>query len=495
MKEDPRVYDVCIIGAGVVGCAIARELSRFSVSILVLEKESDVACGATKANSGIVHGGYSARHGTLKAALCRPGNRMFARMESELAFGYRQTGSLVLAFDAEGKNRLRELADNGRRNGVHDLEILSPPQLSEREPRVSGEVVEALYCPSAGLASPYEFAIALAENAARNGVIFSLEAEVIGISKTGCFEISTSSGDPSNEGPFRARYVVNAAGLYSDRISAMLIEPGFSIVSRQGQYIVFEKGYGDLVKAVIFQTPTAKGKGILVTPTYHRNLMIGPQAEETGDRTNVDTTMEALSDIHARAEKSVPGIDLSRAITTFAGARATSTKKDFIIEETEVQGFFQAAGIDSPGLTSSPAIAERMRDLLADAGLELRPRSDFDPHREPVIVPKELTDEEVKSLLDAASPDRIVCRCERVTHGEITDAMARGLRVSSLDAVKRRTRAGMGRCQGGFCRPRVAEILSEHLHLSAAEVVRRHEEESARKTRVKAHLLKLRDGG
>ncbi len=514
------VYDVCIVGAGVVGCTVARELSRFDLKVIVLEKELDVSCGATKANSGIVHGGYSAKHGTLKAALCRAGNRMYARLEQELSFGYRETGSLVLAFDSEQQATLRTLMDNGRANGVDDLELIDVRRLRQMEPSVSEEVVEALFCPGAGVASPYELAIALAENAVRNGVEYRLGREVTGLRRIdGEFKIqyrSSSSGVSSvddgdtpgarrpaadmgrvgTSGQISARFAVNAAGLYSDRITAMVTDPGFTIHPRQGQYIVFERGYGSLVNTVVFQTPTEAGKGILVTPTYHNNLMIGPNANEIGSREDVNTDEEVLEYVVRLARTSVPEIDLKKAITTFAGIRASADTGDFIIGPAEVAGFVQAAGIDSPGLTTSPAIAERVRDLLADQGLDLKPDPSFDPYREPIIRPKEskeMADEEVSRLLKAETPDRLICRCERVSAAEILDAMSRGLPVESIDAVKRRTRAGMGRCQGGFCRPRVAKLLAEESGIPSKEILRRHEAESARKNRVKARLLRMRD--
>ena len=490
---DPIVYDVCIIGAGVVGCAIARELSRFNVDVVVVEKGNDVATGATKANSGIVHGGYTATFGTAKAALCRTGNRMYARLERELNFGYRETGSLVLAFDSHQQQTLRQLVENGEKNGVDDLVILSKHQIGRMEPAVSSKALEALYCPTTGVTSPYELAIALAENAAHNGTHFLLQAAVTAITPSSPFLVDLAPDGDGRPRSIHARYVVNAAGLYSDRVTAMVTEPEFAISPKQGQYVVFEKGYGDIVDRVIFQTPTEAGKGILVTPTYHRNLMIGPNANEVEDRDNVNTDSDVLSSVISRAGASVPNIDLSKAITTFAGVRASSTTGDFVITKTDIQGFIQAAGIDSPGLTSSPAIALRVRDLLADEGLELKAKSSFDPQRVGIIIPKSLSDEAVSGLLEIDSPERIICRCERVSQGEIVDAVGRGIPVLSIDAVKRRTRAGQGKCQGAFCRRRVADVLSGQLGRSAEEILAMHEEESRGKTRAKARLLHLID--
>ena len=495
MEADPIIYDVCIIGAGVVGCAIARELSRYALDVVVLEKGNDVASGATKANSGIVHGGYTATYGTAKAALCRRGNRMYARMEKDLNFGYRETGSLVLAFDKVQQQTLRELIDNGKKNGVDDLELLSGRQIAQIEPTVSEEAIEALLCPTTGVTSPYELAIALAESAVHNGTRFLLQATVTAITEGPPFTVDLTSDDGGHPRTIQSRYVVNAAGLYSDRITAMVTDPGFAVSPKQGQYVVFEKGYGDIVDHVIFQTPTKAGKGILVTPTYHRNLMIGPNADEVENRDNVNTDEDVLSSIITRARTSVPDIDLSKAITTFAGVRASSTTGDFVIGKTEIQGFVQAAGIDSPGLTSSPAIALTVRDLLADAGLELRAKEGYDPYREGIIVPKSLSDEAVNALLEVESPERIICRCEQVSQGEILDAAARGIPVLSIDAVKRRTRAGQGKCQGAFCRRRVAQVLGEKLGRPADEVIAMHDEESRGKSRAKARLLHMKSLG
>lgn len=492
MIQEQRQYDVCIIGAGVVGCAIARELSRYNVTAAIVEQANDVANGSTKANSGIVHGGYSAQHGSLKAALCRPGNLMCEKLDRELSFGYRQTGSLVLAFSAEQQATLRSLLANGRKNGVDDLEILTGNQAKGLEPNISDDVLEALYCPSAGVTSPYEFAIALAENAVHNGVDLLLQREVASIDAGDAYTVHYRT-DGGNAGVLTARYLVNAAGLYADRITAMMTEPGFTIKPRQGQYIVFDKSHSDLVHTVVFQTPTEAGKGILVTTTFHGNIMVGPNANEIEDRNNVDTDEDALRSIIHRARISVPAIDLKKAITTFAGVRAVSSTGDFVIGKTGVQRFIQAAGIDSPGLTSSPAIAERVRDALADAGLQLKEKSSFNPERRRIIVGKTLTDAEVQSLLDLQGPEQIICRCERVSRGEIEDAMARGLPVLSIDAVKRRTRAGQGRCQGSFCRPRVAALLARDLGVDTSEILRRHDEESQSKRRIKTALLHARE--
>lgn len=492
--SDAGPWDVCIIGAGVVGCAVARELSRFRLRVVLLDRSDDVGSGATKANSGIVHGAYSSPHGTLKASLCAAGARMVPRLDRELAFGYRRTGALVLAFSAREQQELQALLANGQANGDAGLELLAPGQVRALEPRLSREVASALLCPAVGVTSPYEMAIALAENAVANGVELRLDCEVTGLALEAgldggrLFRVTTAGGI------LTARFVVNAAGVFSDRVAAYGGEPGFRIVPRQGQYVLFERGTGSAVSRVIFQVPTERGKGILVTSTYHGNLMIGPDANQVSDPEDSSTSLDAVERIVATARRSLPDFDLKQVITTYSGVRATPDTGDFVIRLGPWPGFVTAGGIDSPGLTSSPAIAERVRDLLADAGLRLDPRPEFDPARRPIIVAKTLSDREVLPLLEAEGPGRIVCRCERVTEGEILDALRRGIPVRTLDAVKRRTRAGMGKCQGRFCRPRVAAVLERETGVRAADAIRLYEERLASKRRVLTHLVRMASG-
>ena len=461
------MFDVGIIGAGVVGCAIARELSRYNVSVCLIEKCGDVSCGASKANSGIVHGGYSAKAGTLKGLLCGRGNSMFAALEEELHFGYRKTGALIIGFTDEDKNTIHGLYQNGVKNGYADtLEIIGPERIVEIEPHINPEVKIALYDSSVGVASPFEMAFALAENAVQNGVKLSLESEVIGIEqRQGYFAVITTKGD------YECRYVVNAAGVYSDKIAQMVGINDFQILPRRGQYILLGKDQGHLINSVTFQCPTKMGKGVLVTTTFHRNLMIGPDAEDTASRDDTGTTEEALKLIVKTARLSVPGFDIKKAITTFSGVRAVSSTGDFVIGRTAVPGFINAAGIDSPGLTSSPAIAKTVCDLLGKAGLELNPNKAFNPFRRGIIVKK---DTNFRGSTEDTSPENhIICRCERVTEAEIIDALHRGIPVRSIDAVKLRTRAGMGPCQGTFCRPRVRALLSRELGIPEEEIPQR----------------------
>ena len=351
----PGPWDVCIVGAGIVGCALARELARYRLRIVLVERSDDVGSGATKANSGIVHGAYSSPHGTIKAAMCAAGARMVPRLDGELAFGYRRTGALVLAFSPAERQELAALEANGRANGDAGLELLTPVQVSALEPRLNTGIAGALLCPDVGVASPYEMAIALAENAVANGVELRLGSEVTAIAlETGqdgsrLFKVEATAGD------LAARFVVNAAGVYSDRVAALVGEPGFRILPRQGQYVLFEKGTGAAVSRVIFQVPTERGKGILVTSTYHGNLMIGPNANEIHDPDDASTSLEVLEQIVATARRSLPDFDLRQVITTYSGVRATSDTKDFVIRRGPAPGFVTAGGIDSPGLTSAPA--------------------------------------------------------------------------------------------------------------------------------------------
>lgn len=460
------MYDVCIIGAGVVGAAIARELSKYNLSICLIEKEEDISLGASKANSGIVHGGYAAKHGTLKGELCIKGNKLYSELNRELNFGFRETGALVLGFSLEDEKKIRELYENGLKVGCEDLEILHGEEIRKVEPNISSEAKVALHCKSVGVASPYEFVIALVENAIDNGVELKLESEVLGIKKEDDkFNIKTSNGD------IQSRYVINAAGLYSDKVAEMIGVKDFSIVPRRGQYVLLGKDQGHLVKTVIFQVPTEKGKGVLVTTTYHGNLMIGPNAEETGDKNDVGTTIESLTQVISAARKSIKAFDIRKSLTTFSGIRAVSSTGDFIIGETRVKGFINAAGIDSPGLTSSPAIAEKVLQILNEAGLKLVKKSNFIAYRKPIIIKK---DEAFNGTIDDADPAKnIICRCEKVTEAEVLDSMRRGIKVKTVDGIKRRTRAGMGPCQGNFCRERVRAIIARELNMKKEEVMQR----------------------
>lgn len=472
------MYDICIIGAGVVGANIARELAKYQVSVCLVEKEEDVSCGASKANSGIVHGGYSDEPGTVKAKLCVKGNRMYEALNKELNFGYRETGSLVLAFRDEDIKTLEKLYQFGIKNGVGGLAIIDGEKVRELEPYVSKDVKAALYCRNAGVTSPYEFVIALVENSIANGIELKLNTAVIGIEKVDdYFKIAT------NKEEIQAKYVINAAGVYCDKISSLVGIDDFHITPRRGQYVLLDKEQNYLANSVIFQVPTELGKGILVTTTYHGNLMIGPNAEEISDKDDVSTTEEVLEKIVETARMSVPDFDMKQAITSFAGNRPISSKKDWIIEESRISRFINLIGIDSPGLTASPAIALEVIEILKQAGLELNAKADFIPYRQPIIKVK---DENFKGDINSKNPDdHIICRCEQVTESEIIDALHRGIAIKSIDAIKRRTRAGMGKCQSGFCRSRVKEVIARELDIPVEEVTQRGKDSPGLPERVK----------
>ncbi len=457
------MYDVIIIGAGVTGSSIARRLSRYKLDVLVLEKENDVSMGASKANSAIVHGGYAEPHSELRGRICYEGRKEFNKLNEELNFGFLENGSLVLAFDEEDEKELQNLMDMGLENGLDDIEIIDQAKLREIEPNVSDEATAALYCKGAGVCSPYEYVIALMENAIANGVELRLLSEVTNIEKTeDCFKVETNLGDT-----FEGKYVINASGLRGAKISEMITETDFTIHPRSGEYLIMQKGTGSRVKQVLFQTPSPKSKGILVTRTFHNNLLLGPDAidEEEIDR---GTHLERLSEIYGLAQKSVKEdvIDLKEFIRSFAGLRPASSTGDFIIENTKTDGFINVVGIQSPGITSSPAIAKMVEGILKDIGLKLEEDPSYNPHRDPIIEYKELEDfnKVIKKVdLPLGNPERLVCRCEQVSEETIRDAMNRGIPCLSFDSIKRRTRAGMGFCQGSFCRSRVIEVMEDEL--------------------------------
>jgi len=475
------IYDVAVIGAGVIGCHISRRLSRYNLNICLLEKQADVAMSTSSANSGIVHAGYDAEPGSLKARLNIRGNRIMQQVARELDVPFKRIGSLVLAFDRDDICKIGELYERGLKNGVQGMQILSRSEIEEKEPAVSKEAIAALYAPDAGIICPYQLAINAAENAVENGVNLFLNCKVIRIEREkteagngacGFFLLITSSGE------FKARYIVNCAGLFADKIASMVGDNSFTIRPRKGEYILLDKSQGNIVKTVIFQTPTKMGKGILVTPTVDGNLLIGPSALDIDDKNDHSTTREGLAQVLEGALKSVPGIDVRSAITSFSGLRAVPSQGDFIISESQaVKGFINVAGIESPGLTAAPAIAEYVEDILREAGLELIPKEDYNPVRQPVKRFRDLYDDmqedEIRELI-RRNPlyGQIVCRCEMVTEAEVVDSIRRPAGARTLDGIKRRTRAGMGRCQGGFCTSRVVEILSRELGIPMEEVTK-----------------------
>ena len=455
------IYDVAIIGAGIVGTAIARELSKYNLSIALIEKDVDVSMGATKANSAIVHGGYAEKHNTLKGRLCYKGRMMYEELDKELNFGFRKTGSLVISFEDDLKPLLALMA-NGVMNGCHDLSILNREEILKIEPNINPNVKHALYCEGAGVCSPYEMAIALAENAITNGVKLFLNSRVLSIKKeNSIFNIKTNNGD------FSSRFVINAAGLYSDEVSSMAGEDYFKILPRSGEYLLFARDTGKVLNTVVFQMPTAYGKGVLATSTYHGNLLIGPDASDDSEKDDTSTHIERMNKILELAKETTDKIDINKFIRSFTGVRARSSTDDFIIEETSTKGFINVAGIQSPGLTSAPAIALMVKEILENAGCVLKKKDNFIAYRKPIITKKSLKPfKEIKDKIDIDScPEKIICRCEQVTEGEIVDSLHRGINVTTIDGVKRRTRASMGWCQGTFCKSRIKEIIEREYNI------------------------------
>lgn len=457
------MYDIIVIGAGVIGCAAARELARYQLRICVIEKNRDVCEGTSKANSGIVHAGFDCKPDSLKAKLNVQGCQMVRELSKTLDFAYRNNEAMVLCFDPAQLDDLKALYDRGIANGVEGLELLDAEQAHALEPNLNA-VAGALLAKTSGIVCPFEMTLAFAENAAENGVEFRLGTEVHGIaaSEKG-YVVHTNQGD------FACRMIVNAAGLYADRIHNMVCSEQMKLIPRRGEYCLLDKEAGGMVSRTIFQLPTKMGKGVLVTPTAHGNLMVGPSAEDIGDKEDTATTAEILAAVKEKAALSVSGIPYKQTITNFSGLRAVGETGDFIIQES-AEGFIDAAGIESPGLTSAPAIAVYIRDMAAEK-LHPEMKSDFKETRKGVVHFAALSREEQNVLIQQnPAYGNIVCRCETVTEGEILDAVNRPLGATTLDGVKRRTRAGMGRCQAGFCSPKTMALLAEKLGVPLMEV-------------------------
>lgn len=462
--------DVIVIGGGVVGCSVARELSRYTADILVLERGNDVSVGTSKANSGIVHGGYDAKPGTLKARYNVAGNAMFDRLSAELDFPFRRNGSMVLCFDDNDIGKLEALQAQGVQNGVQGMYIVRGDAVRAMEPHVSEQAVAALVIPSGGIVSPYEMTIAYAENAATNGVKFRFGSQVVALTKVdGGIEVRCADGYIDV-----ARYVVNAAGVYADEINNMISSARLHITARKGDYELMDKTCGYLADHTLFQLPTVMGKGVLVTPTCHGNILVGPTATDVVDKDDVATTADELADAFNRALLTVPTLSRRNIITQFSGLRAHPDGDDFVIGEApDVAGLYNIVGIESPGLSSAPAIATHVAEEIA-AKLHLAHNDKFVATRKGIPHFATMTDAERDKLI-AANPlyGKVVCRCETVTEGEIVEAIRRVPGAVDLDGVKRRTRAGMGRCQAGFCTPRVMELLARELGVDMTEVTKR----------------------
>lgn len=462
------MYDIVIIGAGVSGCSIARELSRYRAKVCVVEKCEDVCCGTSKANSAIVHAGFDAPAGSLMAKLNVRGNELMEPLSRELDFLFRRNGSLVIMLREEDRPNLTKLYRNGIDNGVKGMKILDREELRAMEPNVSPEAVAALYAPTGGIVCPFGLTIALAENAYTNGVEFRFNTEIKSLEpKEGGWKLNTSAQ------PLTAKYVVNAAGVYADVFNNMVSKIKIHLTPRRGDYCLLDKSTGGFVRHTVFQLPGKYGKGVLVSPTVHGNTIVGPTAIDIPDREGNNTTADGIDELIEKAGRMVRNLPIRQVITSFAGLRAHEDRHEFVIGEApDAPGFINCAGIESPGLTSSPAIGEMVANLLRGK-LELQPNPDFNGVRKGVVDPNKLSREEHEKLIrEKPAYGNMICRCEMITEGEILDAIHRPLGAKSLDGVKRRTRAGMGRCQAGFCSPRTMEILARELGVSQAEITK-----------------------
>ena len=473
-------YDVAIIGAGVIGSALFRELGKYRLSRVLIEKENDVALGSSRANSAIVHAGYDPPTGSLMARFNVAGNRMYPKLCEELSVPFRLNGSLIVALTDDELPQLQALYENGTKNGVEGLEIIGAEAVHALEPNLKESIRGALVAPTGGIVGSYEFTTALAENGVANGGDVRLSSEVVKIEKFndeggladdltkrgGYFRVTFKSGESVD-----ARYVVNAAGVYSDAVQQLIGKKRFSVTPRKGEYYILDKRQGGIVDRTIFMCPSKLGKGVLISPTVHGNLLVGPDAQDGEDKEDVSTTRKGLDFVRDMSKLLSDRVDFSDSVRNFAGLRALPSGKDFIIEmDPDVDAFLNLAGIKSPGLTSAPAIAEYAIELLANAGLDFKENPDFNPNRTEIRF-ADLTNEEKASLVKKDPRyGRVICRCEQITEAEIVDSIRRPLGARTLDGVKRRCRPGSGRCQGGFCGPLVLDILARELGVSREEI-------------------------
>lgn len=447
------MYDIVVIGAGVVGGMIARELTRYQLSVCVLEKQSDVAMGASKANSGIVHAGFDAKEGSLKALLNVRGSEMMESVTKELGVHYKNNGSLVVGFTDADMQTINDLYERGVKNGVKNLRVLSKEEVKALEPNISDTVIGALHAPTGGIVCPYMLTIASVGNAMDNGAALKTDFEVTSIEYAdGIYRLSSPTET------VEAAYVINAAGIYADKIAAMAGYGSFTVTPRKGEYLLLDRACGDLVSRTIFKVPTKMGKGILVSPTVDGNLLLGPTSVNIEDKENTETTQVGMDAIVKGAGECVSGIPLRSVITSFTGLRAVGDTGDFIIEAAG-EHFIHVGGIESPGLSSAPAIAVYVTELLAKMGVELKKNESFCPTRRIYRAAE-------------AKYHKVICRCETVSEGEILTAIHTNPGATDIDGIKRRTRSGMGRCQGGFCMPYVAEILARELGISLPDVTK-----------------------
>ncbi len=464
------IYDVAVIGAGVIGGMLARELSKYRLSAVLIEKDNDVACGASKANSGIIHGGFDPEPGTLKAKLNAEGVDKLYAAARELHVPHINNGSFVCAFGAEEEPAVDELYARGLENGIGQMRILSGDEARAIEPSLSEAVTRVLDVPTAGIICPYELTVASIGNAMDNGVALKTAFNTVEIKKAdGVFTLVSDEGEE-----IRAKYIANCAGAYSDKVARLIGDESFTIIPRAGQYILLDKAEGTKVTHTIFQVPSKEGKGILVSPTVDGNLLTGPTAEKVLSPENTETTPKGLDTVIRLASKSVPTVNFRQVITSFSGVRSSEANGDFIIEASKVDpAFINVAAIDSPGLSSCVAIAEYTVEQLVGAGLVLEAKENWDPNRENPHLFRSMNDEEKDAYIKAhPAYGKIICRCEGVSEGEIRDAIKRNPPARDLDGVKRRTRSGMGRCQGGFCSPYVMKLIAEEQNMPMEQVTK-----------------------
>ncbi|MBQ7734169.1 MAG: NAD(P)/FAD-dependent oxidoreductase [Synergistaceae bacterium] len=483
-------YDIVIIGSGITGSSIARELSRYKLNIAVLDKASELPAGASRANSSMIHGGFDDKPGTVKAKFCVPGNKLWHKLKDELDVHIDECGSFVCAFNDDEIRHLELLLSQGKANGAPGLEIISGDELRKREPNVSPEIVAALWSPEAAIINNFEAVNAMIESAQINGAKLFLETQATGLlldDKGGIRGVTT------NKGEFTAPVVINAGGTHSGEIASWAGDSSFKIIPTKGEYYLLDRVAGTFVTSFLFSCPSKAGKGITVLRTAEGNLMAGPTATEQEDPEDRATTPEGLAEVLKGARKLVPNFPVNMNITTFAGVRANTESGDFEIRAlTKPRGFINAAGIKSPGFTSSPAIAQYIAELIRDElsdRVKLTPNEKFIPERRNIPRFLYLNMDERKKLAEKdPAYSQIVCRCETVTEGQVIEAIRRGART--ITAVKMMTRAGTGRCQGGFCCPRVAEILSRELNIPLDEITRHGGESKLLAGKTKEFLLK-----
>ncbi|MGS0971668.1 MAG: FAD-dependent oxidoreductase [Candidatus Izemoplasmataceae bacterium] len=462
------MFDVIIIGSGISGACIARECAKYQMNTLVLEKNIDVASETTLANSAIIHAGHDPLVGSLKAKYNIIGSRMYEQMSKELDIPYLKNGGMVVATNEEEIDHIKMLYDRGLANGLKkdEIALMEQAKVRQLEPNISDDVLMALYLPTTAITYPMEAAIANLENAMDNGVHLQTDAEVIDIKKNeNYFEVYTS------DKVYKTKYIINAAGLYAEKISDMVVPNYFKITPRRGEYLVLDKDV-HVVSHVIYPVPSKKGKGILATPQYHGNLLLGPTSEFVQFDEMKQTSSKGLNDIKNNIKKSVKNIPFNKVIRTFAGSRPTPSTKDFIIEETMVKGFINVAGIESPGLSAAPAYAEYVVEELLVKNGDFKPNTSFNPIRKRVNRMNELSIDEKNILFKKNHTyGEIICRCEQVTKGEIIDSITRNAGAKTVVGVKHRTRAGAGRCQSGFCQVEVSKILAEYMHIPLENVL------------------------